>query len=322
MNYRTIHDLTSAAYDMAESLPEDIGLIVGIPRSGLLAANLLALRANLPLADLEGYCQGRVLGGGGALRVSGEWQLGSSGKALVVDDSICTGRQMAKAREKVESCGLGDFTMFGSVYVLNGSTGLVDFYQEILPGPRCFEWNLMRQPLLGECCVDIDGVLCRDPSPEENDDGPKYLHFIESVRPRLRPTVPVGWLVTCRLEKYRAATEAWLAKHGIAYENLVMMDLPDKAARIASGSHGTYKAAVYKRTPAVLFVESSPPEAETIAAMSGKPVLCATTQEMFQPSFAKKTVAYAKRAVRKTKSNPRRMLQKILGAVGSVRRGR
>lgn len=33
-------------------LPRDIDLVVGIPRSGLLAANLLSLAANIPMADL------------------------------------------------------------------------------------------------------------------------------------------------------------------------------------------------------------------------------------------------------------------------------
>jgi len=37
--------------------------------------------------------------------------------------------------------------------------------------------------------------------------------------------------VTCRLEKYREETEAWLDEHGVTYDNLVMMDHPDMEAR-------------------------------------------------------------------------------------------
>ena len=53
-----------------------------------------------------------------------------------------------------------------------------------------------------------------------------------------------------------------------------MMNYPDKASRIASKSHASYKAKAYKTCRASLFIESSPVIAEEILALSGKPVLC------------------------------------------------
>lgn len=51
--------------------------------------------------------------------------------------------------------------------------------------------------------MDIDGVLCADPTPEENDDGEKYRHFLLNTPPLFIPKVTIGTLVTSRLEKYR-----------------------------------------------------------------------------------------------------------------------
>jgi orotate phosphoribosyltransferase len=134
--------------------------------------------------------------------------------------------------------------------------------------------------ILEHSCVDIDGVLCRDPTEEENDDGPMYEDFLVNAEPLLIPSAPVGWLVTCRLEKYRDLTEQWLANHGVIYRELIMMDLPSKAARIAAGSHARFKAEVYANTNAKLFIESSAWQAYEIANRTGKPVFCLETRRM------------------------------------------
>jgi len=41
-------------------LGDDIDLIVGIPRSGLLVANLMVLHRNLPMTDVIGLHDGRL----------------------------------------------------------------------------------------------------------------------------------------------------------------------------------------------------------------------------------------------------------------------
>jgi orotate phosphoribosyltransferase len=113
----------------------------------------------------------------------------------------------------------------------------VDFYSKLVDHPRCFEWNIMHHAFLERSCIDLDGILCKDPTNDENDDGQNYRHFLINVEPLLRPSVEIGWIVTCRLEKYRKLTEEWLRKHSIKYKNLVMMNLPDKATRVALGNH-------------------------------------------------------------------------------------
>ena len=47
MNYRNIDDLNHCILQHLSILPRDFDLIVGIPRSGMFPANLLALYLNL-----------------------------------------------------------------------------------------------------------------------------------------------------------------------------------------------------------------------------------------------------------------------------------
>ena len=48
MNYRNIDDLNHCILQHLSILPRDFDLIVGVPRSGMFPANLLALYLNLP----------------------------------------------------------------------------------------------------------------------------------------------------------------------------------------------------------------------------------------------------------------------------------
>jgi orotate phosphoribosyltransferase len=152
--------------------------------------------------------------------------------------------------------------------------------------------------------VDIDGILCRDPTPEENDDGERYREFLSEVEPNLVPNQRIGNLVTSRLEKYRPETERWLDEHGIRYDTLTMIDLPSKQARQERGNHARHKANVYESTDGSLFIESDPRQAAAIMKRTGKPVFCYETKEMIRPGRVKQTYRTVDRAVSKFKSDP------------------
>jgi orotate phosphoribosyltransferase len=283
MNYRSVNDLNRCIVGNLPRLPRDIDLVVGIPRSGVLAANLIALHLNLPVVDLEGFIEGRAWSGGERQKLYCPTKDPAGIKALIVDDTVHTGGEIGKAKERVRAAGLSQRVLYVCVYVAPQSKEMVDLYFEVCPPPRVFEWNLMHHSFLDDSCMDIDGVLCRDPSREENDDGPRYRDFVAKVEPLRIPTVRVGHLVTCRLEKYRELTVAWLAQQGVKYRQLVMMDYPSKEARIAAGSHGRFKAAAYTRADALLFIESDREQAQEIAQLSGRPVFCVATGEMINP---------------------------------------
>lgn len=281
MNYRSVDDLNQCVLKNLEKIPDDVELIVGIPRSGLLAANLLALHINLPLTDLQGFLQGRVLNTGYRSKRTSYEKPRPYSKALVIDDSVHSGRAMLEARGLVEHAKLPIPCLFGCIYIKPGAESIVDLFFERCAIPRIFEWNMFHSPRLEETCVDIDGVLCRDPTEDENDDGEMYSRFVSSVPPRITPSYPLGWLVTCRLEKYRSLTEKWLRQNGIRYNRLIMMDLPDKASRIHSQGHSQFKADVYLRTAAQLFIESSVGQAAKIAKLSGRSVFCVENRTMY-----------------------------------------
>jgi len=288
MIYRSISQLADQVLSWSSRLPRDIDLIVGIPRSGLLPANLLALYRNLPLTDVEGLLEGRILSAGRRLQNgSATPRTLENGKLkiLVVDDSVWSGSAIRTIKERIGSAGLHHEISYGAVYVRAGYERTVDFHCESLEGVRVFEWNFLHHENLVKACMDIDGVLCRDPSTAENDDGARYLEFLQKTGPMHIPGAKVGWLVTSRLEKYRAATEAWLEAHGVEYGELIMMSFEDMQARRAANCHGAFKAETYKRTGAALFVESSLSQSVQIANWALKPVLCVDTMQMVYPGL-------------------------------------
>ncbi len=126
---------------------------------------------------------------------------------------------------------------------------------------------------------DFDGVFCRDPTNHENDDGPRYVQFLQTAPTLFRPERPIGTIVTGRLEKYRRETEAYLARQGITYAGLVMCPYATKAERMAAGGRGSWKAEVMANLGAEFFIESDPKQARIIAQRTNRPVYCTSTQE-------------------------------------------
>lgn len=284
MHYRSIEDLNHTIQTRVALLPRDIELVVGIPRSGLLAANLISLALNLPLADLDGFLEGRILAAGSTRRKNlFDLSAAEFKRVLVVDDSILSGTSMREAREKVGRAGLSDRCVFCAVYGVDEAGTDADIVLERVPTPRIFQWNIMNHNVLERCCFDIDGVLCCDPTTEENDDGPGYVKFLSEARPLLMPGRKVAHLVTSRLERYRAETEAWLAANNISYGKLWMLNVATAEERRRLNAHGAFKAEVYRQVDAQLFVESEERQAIDIARLSGKPVLSIESQSIIMP---------------------------------------
>ncbi|MBK7663922.1 MAG: phosphoribosyltransferase [Sterolibacteriaceae bacterium] len=274
-------------------LPGDVDLVVGVPRSGLLVANVIALMLNLPLATVRDLLDNRPLNVGRTRKCARNALVfpAEAKHVLVVDDSVASGGSMAHARGQIEARGVAQRVSYCAIYASGRHHVGVDFVFETVGMPRMFEWNVMHHPLLSSCCVDIDGILCFDPSPVENDDGEQYVFFLNNARPLMRPSLPIGHLVTSRLEKFRTQTEEWLHLNGIQFGQLHMLDLPSADDRRRLNAHATFKASIYRGcVDAPLFIESEPDQAATISNASGKPVLCYPTQQMFMPGVSVKMV--------------------------------
>ncbi|MEM7809110.1 MAG: phosphoribosyltransferase [Planctomycetota bacterium] len=276
MNYRSIADMTRDLSGFVGKLPTDIDVVVGVPRSGMLAASILALLLNRRLTDLEGLFEDRLISSG-RRAVSRSDQ--TIKKILIVEDSVSVGESIKRVRQRIDEAKLPYDVEYLAVYVTPGHHDLVDYSVAEVGPPRVFEWNVMHHEYLGRACVDIDGVLCVDPTREQNDDGERYLDFLRTAAPLRLPSLEIGWLVTSRLEKYREPTEQWLRDHGVAYRELRMMPAATPAERFRIG-HANFKAKTYMETDSLLFLESEPAQASEIARLSGKAVLCIETMRL------------------------------------------
>lgn len=270
MNYVSISDLNEYIVKNLHKIPHDIDLVVGIPRSGMLPANLIALYLNKPYTDIGSFVNGRILDSGHRKRFFDD---SGTKKILVVDDSVASGRAMKEAKARLSSEEVIYHIEYAAIIVSPEAKDLVNYYCEEVPFPRVFQWNLFHHPdFIPNACFDIDGVLCEDPPID--DDGPIYLEYIKNAIPKYIPTVEIHTLVTCRLEKYRAVTEEWLRKNNVKYKNLVMLDMRSREERLAWGKHGKYKGEVFAKTPVDYFVESSLSQAHEIVKTAKKTVFC------------------------------------------------
>jgi uncharacterized HAD superfamily protein len=274
LTVKSVADLNAAIMANIHRLDRgQFDIVCGIPRSGMLPATILATQLQLPLATVESLTRGIVYGRSGVrMNVAPP-------RVLLVDDTVNHGRAMAQAVKALrgKATSILRFCVFGPY---RGIEGLVDIFCETVPGPRAFEWNMQKHRRLSRWGFDMDGVLCRDPTKDENDDGRRYIEFMRSAEPMFVPRRPIGHVVTCRLEKYRNETENWLRGKGIEFGALHMMPFASKAERMAHGGRGAWKAGIVKESGAEFFIESCPKQAGIIAREAAIPVWCTRTQAL------------------------------------------
>lgn len=300
INYKNFSDLSKLVADNDVIPSLDFDVVVGIPRSGIPPAAMIALHWNKPFAALDDFSAGRVFGHGRTRGLPGFNEDARHYKrALIVDDSVDTGNTILEARERLSQ--LQCEKTFLAVFAHRRSEALVDRFLERVSMPRIFEWNMWHhREFCARACFDLDGVLCNDPTEAENDDGPRYRAFLSGVRCLVVPTLPLAHIVTSRLERYRPETEAWLAEKGIRYRHLHMLDMPSAEARRRAGAHAPFKAEIYAGAEADLFVESDPEQARMIARLSGKPALDYANRRLVRPDeLSLATLQQKQRTVRR-----------------------
>lgn len=247
------------------SIPFDV--VVHIPRSGTIPASLIATYLCKPLASVEEYVRDII-----NTRKS---DCKRTDRILLVDDSIRTGKQMIKFVDQIKKQKPNTI-----IYTLAAYS--TKYPREIEPTLKLYEhdevmyiypWFMWKTERIEQCAVDMDGVLCRDCLPSEDDDGENYLSFIKNANLKFKPLKhKIGAIVTSRLEKYRPQTMDWLSRNGIAYGQLIMGPWETKEER--KGKQAFYKSDFYKNSPYQLFIESSEKEAKEIRRLSQKPVWC------------------------------------------------
>lgn len=271
MVFITLNQLYKDIRVLSLKLPS-FDIIAGVPRSGLIAAGILSSHLNRSLASID-IKSGLIVFQGG-VRDS----LPSGTKILVLEDS---------ANSAFFTTWINDFlpgydVKTAAVYVSYQAKELVDFWGKICPQPRLFSWGFMNCDLLKFACIDMDGVLCINPTSNQLDDGPRFEDFVVNAAQNYRPTRrPIHSIVSSRMEKHRSLTETWLSTHNIFYTNLILTNYRSAAERIKDNRYAELKAEYYKSVGCDWFVESDPAQAIKIAELTGKPVICSETLDAY-----------------------------------------
>lgn len=286
LNYRSVDDMIKVISNSEHMLPDDIDLVVGIPRSGMIPAYTIGLMLNKPVISFDEFLHDIDRTKGDRPQQSFGGEPTSRLRALFVDDSINFGNSQKRISSNPKETYLGHPVERVYLAVYRSENWLDDTVVSLqtCPLPRIFQWNYLNHGIAQFSCYDMDGVLCVDPTDEENDDGPIYRQFIKTARPLYIPKYPIMAIVTSRLEKYREETEWWLKHNGVKYRALHMLDLPSKEERIRLKAHGWFKSQVYTElTDSRLFVESNLSQSREIAKKTGKAVIC-TYDHSFYPA--------------------------------------
>lgn len=265
----TIHKAVDLTIKWAETLPNDFDAVVGIPRSGLLFANVLASKLGLPLSTPDDYIRGIMWQSNHVKAITPRFN-----RVLLVEDSIFAGKQITRAEKKIRDFNPTLQILKASLFVTPGNKGTVDFYCVSKKPPNIFEWNLLTATdIFGKLCVDMDGVLCKDCPREVDHDENAYLKWLETVKPKYIPNFEIEAIITSRLEKYRVHTEEWLKRYGVKYKRLFMMNLNAKSEKTFDGVVD-FKASLIKAINPFWFWESNLHEAIAIHKQVRTPILC------------------------------------------------
>ena len=256
---------------------KNIGGIVGVPRSGLLPATLLADHLHIPLILPDGVAHGNRYTAHHTRGIEG-------GSILVLDDTAGTGKSLYRMADQVRERFPDHSVHQGAMYITPGlEDSLCVYCRAITEWPRLFEWNFLNNAWTDQCMFDIDGVLCVDPPPER--DEAAYVEYIANAIPKYVPTFAVGWICTNRLHTRRAVTEEWFRRYKIDVKHAIVMQPYETAEeRRKESPPAEFKGAAYRAASqhgCILFIESHDRIAEEIAARSRKPVLSIESMTLF-----------------------------------------
>lgn len=287
VRYRSIADMSRVVRENLSRLPTDLDFVVGVPRSGILPATMIALYCGLPMTDLEGLLEGRMIKTG--KRPVQENLSKPRPRVLVVDDSVSGGEQMRAIRERLSAYEDRFEMLFLAVFVTEAGKQLVDFALELCPSPRCFEWNVMNHGLMQRSCVDVAALLCMDlfgtaRVPHET---------LLATAPVFRPKYTIGTLTAPVAEARRRELEAWLDRHGIAAKRLMLMSGGDH--EVTRRGYANLQGKLHGGRNVTMVFQYARRDAVFVASRCGRPAFSSESFELIQPGRASRMRRYATR---------------------------
>jgi len=263
----TISEATNLTLKWAESLPNKFDVIIGIPRSGLWIAGILALKFGKPLSTPNAFVQGEVWH---SLHV----EKPDIHNVLLVEDDVLYGRQIMKAFRQLKEFDPTLKIEKASLFVTSKAKKLVDHYYAVKNPPLFYEWTLLTNMAnLGKLAVDMDGVLCENCPANIDSKDQHYIKWLITAKPYMIPQYNIEAIITSRLEKHRGLTEAWLKQHNVKYNRILMLNLKSKSDRNLDLII-KHKVDSIREIQPFWFWESNLMEAKAIKRQTHLPVLC------------------------------------------------
>ena len=186
LSYRSYADMSRIISENVGMLP-DVDFVVGIPKSGIVPATMIATIKNVSFLDLDSFLftQSRRKG----RRIQHDGAIVEPTRVLIIDDSINTGAEFRRVQRRIASLETDFEVTFCAIFGLQDRTKNAPRHLvlERVPQPRVFQWNYRNHIIAESSCFDMDGVLCEDPTAYDNDDGPRYLEFLLNARPLFIP---------------------------------------------------------------------------------------------------------------------------------------
>lgn len=280
----SMEQLMSDVRILASRVPPETSKIIGVARSGVSVASMVAMLLHLPLLIVR-QSKNDIVDAGNGWRLTGN--TGGNGSPVVIDDTVMSGNSFKQVMPVVWSQFPGAIS--AAVYVNPATRQKPDIWVRDLPWPHILEWNMFNSVMSSSIAVDFDGVLCADCAPEDDDDGERYRGFLLTATPKyVIRKVRVPLIVTARLERWRPETEQWLANHGIAADKIIMGPWKDNAQRAHvdigrwKGMHfKTFLSQVKRRVQPAMFVESEERQAIRIAEVSRGLVVCPAAKRCY-----------------------------------------
>jgi hypoxanthine phosphoribosyltransferase len=272
----SFEDVFGLAVDWTDMLPKDFDCIIGVPRTGLLVANVLSSKMNKPLSTADDFVRGIV------------WYSQASKtptvfkKVLVVEDAVNSAKAMKADVEKLKRYDSSMEIKTGCLFVSNQEMkDFIDYYYATTCNAPA-EWHMHSFFKNTKLAVDLDGVICDE----------------KSNNPLLIPAFDVEAIITARLENERSDTEAWLKRHGVGYKQLIMFQglAVDRTFR----NIADYKAKAILQMGAEWFWESDYDLAEEVCYLLKIPVYCPTNRTIYS-SKSRWLLSFGKRHSKKPK---------------------
>lgn len=241
---------------------KDYRSIIGVSRSGMMAASILAYMLNLPLYALN--LQDKTIRHcGHGSRMNG--QRTSMDNPVVIDDTVGSGGTFSLVQQIIQ-CDTA------AVYQNPMATFQANHHAAYLPDPHILEWNVANSMYSPQMLWDMDGLICEDCPPELDDDGPLYERWLQEVQPKCLPRRAKITIATGRRRRWAELTHAWLDRHGVSAEVIFHPDGVRTFESIVDHKARTIVERLSSLTTQCVMLESDAHQARAIESKISRPV--------------------------------------------------